>query len=245
MGGRPRVLALLNDRTAPPARVGRWLEEAGVDVDVLEVCNGAAVPESLPSDYDGLLPLGGGMGATDDHVADWLKPERELLAEATEAGYPVLGLCLGGQLLAAATGGQVWSGDRPELGVCRIELTRDAAEDPLFAKVPADAVVPQFHRDGIFAAPPGSTVLATSPDYPVQAFRVGRASWGLQFHPEVDADTLATWLVDEADIVQALDADPVAVRGELAAAEPLVEQIWRPFAQAFADVVKQHAAGRG
>ena len=235
----------MNDRSAPPARVGNWLAAAGVDVDVLELCNGAQVPTKLPAEYDGLMPLGGGMSAMDDHLADWLKPERELLAEAVAAGYPVLGLCLGGQLLAAATGGDVWPGGVPEVGICPIELSEAAASDPLFATLSPDPVVPQFHRDGIFTAPPDSVVLASSPQYPVQAFRIGSSAWGLQFHPEIDGETIGPWLVDEADIVRAAQADPVALRAEVTQAEALVAQIWRPFAVAFAEVVKQHAASRG
>lgn len=242
---RPRVLALMNDRTAPPARVGQWLADAGVDVDVLDLTSGASVPAGLPEGYSGLLPLGGGMGATDDHVADWLKPERELLAHAAEVGYPVLGLCLGGQLLAAALGGDVHLGDRPELGICDVEVTTEATEDRLFATLPGIAAVPQFHRDGIFAAPPGAVVLATSPDYPVQGFRAGEAAWGVQFHPEIDADIMFDWLRDEADIVRALGADPAEVVTEVREAEHEVERIWRPFAAAFAEVVIEYAARRG
>jgi GMP synthase (glutamine-hydrolysing) len=243
MTDRPRLLALLNDSSAPPARFGDWLAAAGVDVEVLDLVGGASVPTELPAGFAGLLPLGGGIGATDDHLADWLPTERALLANAVSAGQPVLGICLGGQLLAAATGGVVALGAIPELGVLPIELTPAAATDRLFSVLPPGVRVPQFHRDGIFAAPPGAVALAHSPGYPWQGFRIGERAWGVQFHPEVDAAILAEWLVGEADIAKTLELEPAVVVADLAAAEDEIERVWRPFAAAFADVVSEYARG--
>ncbi len=244
MTDRPRVLALINESSSPPARVGQWLADAGVDVDVLDVSAGAPVPTELPAGYAGLLSLGGGVSAMEDDAAAWLAPERALLREAVAEGFPVLGICLGGQLLAAATGGAVAPGERPEVGVCQIDLNENAANDRLFSVLPQGPRVPQFHRDGIFAVPEGAVTLASSPGYPIQAFRIGDSAWGVQFHPEVVNEIIASWLVSEVEIVEALQSNKLAVVAEMAAAEDEIERVWRPFAAAFAAVVIEYDAQR-
>ena len=99
-GPTPVVLAIQNDQTDPPLLVGQWLAESGISVQVIEACFGEQVPAAVPPGVHGVLALGGVMGAGDDGVAPWLVAERALLADATDRGIPVLGLCLGAQLLA-------------------------------------------------------------------------------------------------------------------------------------------------
>ena len=110
---QPVVLAIQNDPTDPPLLVGEWLEEDGIRVEVVRACSATRCPAACPPGVDGVLVLGGAMGAYDDDVAPWLADEQALLADAVERGTPVLGLCLGGQLLAAAIGGRVELGPHP------------------------------------------------------------------------------------------------------------------------------------
>jgi GMP synthase-like glutamine amidotransferase len=148
---------------------------------------------SLPAraEASAVIVLGGYMGVHD--VADYpfLGPLGAFMRSATEAGTPLLGICLGGQLLAQVLGGEVRSKQRSEKGLQEIRLTSAGQDDPLFAGLlPAFAAF-EWHNDS-FDVPPGAVHLASSAVCPGQAFRC-RNAWGLQFHPEVDAAIVETW----------------------------------------------------
>jgi len=197
--------------------------------------------QSLPGDTQGLgglVVLGGEMGALDDDVAPWLPATRALLADAVRRSTPALGICLGAQLLAAATGGSVERGSAGlELGLAPVSPLPAAAADPYLAPVLAGTVpatpfdVLQYHRDAVTRLPPDAELLVTGELYPHQVFRVGAAAWGVQYHPEVSAPVFAAWL-ESAD-----HEDPAVsarARSGLAARPHLVGR------QDLADV---HAAG--
>jgi GMP synthase-like glutamine amidotransferase len=142
--------------------------------------------------FDALLVMGGPMSVNDPH--DWIRREREFIREHVARGMPYLGICLGSQLLAAACGGSVAPGPAPEIGVMPVRRTPDAAADPLFRRLPDTFDVVEWHGEGI-TIPPDATVLASSDLFPVQAFRVGRAAYGVLFHLELEAggvDALCT-----------------------------------------------------
>ncbi len=101
---KPIILAIQNDETDPPHLAGVWLQEFGFTIQVIKAYEGESVPSAVPQGIAGLLPLGGHMGALDDHVADWLPNERALLNDAVTRGIPIFAICLGAQLLAEATG---------------------------------------------------------------------------------------------------------------------------------------------
>jgi GMP synthase-like glutamine amidotransferase len=141
------------------------------------------------------------MAAWEDEAAPWLVTTRRLLAEAVERAVPTLGICLGAQLLALATGGAVERGTRGlEVGLVPITLTPDAATDPLLGPVAKELgegfAVAHWHQDAITRLPPGAVLLATGERYPHQAFRLGERAWGLQYHPEVSAEDWAQWMAD-------------------------------------------------
>jgi GMP synthase-like glutamine amidotransferase len=175
-----------------------------------------AVPAS-PDGFDAVVLLGGGFLPDDDEHAPWLPAERALVRRAVAGGVPLLGICLGAQVLAVAAGGTV-RGDhgRPERGSCRVALRDEAVDDPLFAGLPAEFRAIQNHRDQITGLPPGAVRLAESDACPVQALRVGERAWGVQFHPEAGADRLDRW--DEAALADA-GLDLRALRAEAEAAE--------------------------
>jgi GMP synthase-like glutamine amidotransferase len=215
----------------PPERLADWLTEAGAD---LETCRPAAgeLPEQLDG-YAGVVCMGGEMSANDDADHPWLPGVRKLLANAVAHRMPVLGVCLGAQLLAASTGGAVRPGaDGPEAGTALVAKRDVAAYDPLFAPLPMTPDVIQFHHDEIHRLPPGATLLASSTRYQNQAFRVGVAGYGLQFHIETSPAVVLSW-VDAgsaaAATVPARQLDP----DHLEQVHADIEEVWRPMAARF------------
>ena len=192
-----------------------------------------------------MVVLGGPQSALDDaQTSPELVGVRELLRQALAADFPTLAVCLGAQLLAQVGGGTVRAGiDGPEVGALLV-AKRDAADgDPLFAPLPLSPDVLQFHHDEISQLPPGATLLASSPMYAHQAFRVGRHVYGLQFHIETDEALVRQWA--EADPVgvasSGLDLETVCARA--AGVHPDLAEVWAPFAGRFADLVRARAAG--
>ena len=246
-GRRPVVLAIQNDPTDPPLMMGEWLEECGLEVRVVNASLGETVPRTVPADVSGVLPLGGAPNAHDDHVAAWLPDERALLADAVERGVPVLGLCLGGQLLAAALGGRSELGDTTEIGLSYVERTDEGLVDPVIAQIgaPSDRIpAAQWHQDHITELPDGAVILLTNAACRVQAFRVNDTAYGLQMHPEVDAEAFDTWAVDDDEALARSGRRMADASAEVRAAEPALIAAWRPMARAWADLVWAYATDR-
>ena len=241
----PVVLAIQNDPTDPPLLMGEWLAENGITVRVIEACFDEPVPAAVPDGIHGLLPLGGTMGANDDDVAPWLPNERALLVDAVARGIPVLGLCLGGQLLAAANGGRVELGPTTEIGLVQVQRTVDGLIDPVLSQaVPVrgqDIPAAQWHQDHITELPDGGVLLLSNDACRVQAFRLGDVAYGFQLHAELDARTFADWagMADEA--LERSGRDPQAAADEVWAAEPDLIAAWRPVATAWAGLVWERA----
>jgi GMP synthase-like glutamine amidotransferase len=213
----------------PVERLGEWLAQAGAE---LSLCRPAVdgVPDRLDG-VDGLVCMGGEMAAYDDAGHPWLAPLRSLLACAVARRLPVLGICLGGQLLALATGGEVRQAvDGPEVGTLLIAKRDVAAYDPLFAQLPLTPDVIQFHHDEISRLPQGATLLASSPRYRHQAFRVGPAGYGLQCHIETSPATVVSWARrDTAGNFPPHQLDP----DHLEQVHADIAQAWQPFAVRF------------
>jgi GMP synthase (glutamine-hydrolysing) len=172
-------------------RLAEWLPAAGVDVHPTHPYLGNRVPPSVEG--DALIVLGGPMNANDDDGYPWLPSVRTLMRSAVEDGVPTLGICLGAQLLAVAMGGEVARGGAgPEIGLFEVNVE---VGDELLTAGPMPTI--QWHYDAVTRLPENTTVLASSPTYPVQAFRVGELAWGLQFHVEATAATVRTWAIEE------------------------------------------------
>jgi GMP synthase (glutamine-hydrolysing) len=163
---------------------------------------GEALPGAL-GDFDGIAVFGGGMNVVDQERLPWLTGELELLRDALELGMPLLGVCLGAQLIAAAAGGEVHRVEDPEIGWLEVELAPAAADDPVAAALPERFTAFQWHSYAC-RLPAGAIELARSAVCP-QVFVLAGHAWGVQFHPEVTADILDEWIGD-------YESDPDAVR---------------------------------
>lgn len=221
-----------------------WLPEAGLDLDVHWVPADGPPPTTFPDGYDALVVMGGAMGVPDaDTTHRWLHDEYELVRDAVARNVPTLGVCLGGQVLAQALGGEVIRGRvGPEAGVRRLHLLPAAATDPLLGDLPPLVEAVQWHWDEVLTLPPGAVHLAASPAYPHQAFRVGERAWGVQFHPEAGPALTQGWArADEAALKEAGE-DAYALAAEVEARWPELEATWRPVAARFAAVVRVTSA---
>jgi GMP synthase-like glutamine amidotransferase len=195
-------------------RFADWMPKFGLDLRVVHPYAGDPLPDAVED--DALIVMGGPMGANDDAHVPWLTKTKGLLADAVERNVPALGVCLGAQLLAVAAGGQVErGGDGPEQGLDSVAI---GVGDALFDI--GEFPVVQWHYDTVVALPGGASLLGWSDRYPVQAFRVGRCAWGVQFHVEATAQMVADWAradrLDEATIVEAIESfdDRLAAVGE-------------------------------
>jgi GMP synthase (glutamine-hydrolysing) len=232
---RPNVVVVQNAASDPLGTLAGWLESAGVGLQVRQPFAGDQIPSGLDG-YSGLLVLGGPMGANDDVAAPWLSAVRRLLGEAVAGEVPTLGVCLGAQLLAVATGGRVGlNPDGPEFGAQLIAKRANASTDPLFGPLPITPDVIQWHFEAILALPPAAVLLANSPGCPVQAFRVGRLAWGIQFHIETTPDVVRAWAVEDADALEHYDVGRMLARAD--AAHDDIAEVWEPFVASWAGIV--------
>jgi len=161
------------------------LEAEALAWQYVRVFEGKAVPAEI-GDAGGLIVMGGPMGVYEQDRYPHLKDELRLIESALEAGKPVLGVCLGSQLLAAALGAPVTKGVRKEIGWYPVRLAEAAAEDRLWSGAPHEFMAMHWHGD-VFALPPGAVGLASSELTRYQAFRYGKYAYGLLFHLEMTA----------------------------------------------------------
>lgn len=177
------ILVLQHVAPEPPGLIGEVLTARGHRLRTVRIYGGEAVPETLGT-AGGLVVMGGPMGVYDDDAHAHLRAERRLIAEAVVGDVPVLGVCLGSQLLASALGGGVRRGVQKEIGWHEVELTDSGEADPVWDEVESPFQAFHWHGD-VFALPPGAVGLARSAQTPHQAFRVGRSAYGVLFHLEV------------------------------------------------------------
>lgn len=232
-----RLLVLQHIACEPPGAYEDELLARGGTLERVMVDQGEPLPDWR--EFDGIVAMGGPMGAYEDDRLPWLRPEKELIAEAVAGGMPFWGVCLGAQLLAASLGASVSPGDDPEVGVLTVQRTAAAARDPVFSLLPERFRALQWHAD-TFALPAGAVQLARSDAYEQQAFTVNRA-YGLQFHIEVGTALATEWGCVPA---YALSLDTIMGDGalprlldEVAAHEPAMTALARALFGAWLDRV--------
>lgn len=228
----PRILVVEHEESCPPHLVGTWLTEAGCTLEVCRPYAGDVLPDL--TSYDGVLVLGGEMGADDDHVA-WLPPLKAAIRDAVEARTALLGICLGHQLIAVALGGEVSPNPLGQtVGLTDVVWTAAAAADDWVAGHTGDEVAIHWNNDVVTRLPEGAVALAHSPGGEVQVARFGPRAWGIQAHPEVDADVVRQWAVTERDEHVSLGRDPDAVLAAIEGAGAALTADWQPLTARFA-----------
>ncbi len=234
------TLAVLHHKTKPFLGAAEApLREAGLELDQRLLFRGDPLP-SL-DEVDGILSLGGEESVRDIDRYPYLAAEAELMREAVVREVPLLGICLGAQLLAHALGGDVATLERRMVRWTPLEPLPAAEGDPLLGALPPGARGLHWNEDG-FSLPAGATELLRSPAGTVEAFRAGERSWGVQFHPELDDEALEGWYEDWHPALAAAGVTEAAARAadreHLPGQGPLSEAIFGGFAR----VVREHAA---
>ena len=239
---KPLVLVIQNEIDDPVALVGQWINEVGVDVEVIHAYLGEPVPASLPAQYSGAITMGGYMGANDDIEFPWLVATRSLMKDVVANDIPFFGICLGGQLLATAVDGKVEPTPVPEIGVATFRVSQDAMQDTVFSHLAGKEVIAaEWHKDYISDLPDEAVVLAGNDVCPVQAFRIGENVYGVQFHPEINSEIFSSWAATDDDLAKIDNTIELACE-QVAAAEAELIKTWKPAFQAWAKLVKDQQA---
>ena len=203
--------------------------ELGFAVEVIRAYDGETIPTDLPAHVKGVIALGGAMGALDDHLHPWLATERVLLKKVVNQDVPVIGICLGAQLLGAALGGEISRLRENEIGI--YEITQ-VAEDAIMT-VGTSALTTQWHEDYVSVLPDGATLIASSEKCPTQIYRVGALTYGLQCHPEADDSIVSLWENKPDNAFQNFEksSGSVSIAATVKAREADLETLWKPLIQ--------------
>jgi GMP synthase (glutamine-hydrolysing) len=209
------VLIFQHEPDDGPGYLGEALIRRGARLTTVRLDKGESMPNIAP--YDMLLVMGGEMNVYQEDQYPWLVGETQAIRQAVETDKAVLGVCLGGQLLAKALDAQVHLGAATEIGLTPIALTEAGKADPLFEGLSQLEVV-EWHDD-TFDIPAGAVALASSEGCAHQAFRFGQCAYGLQFHPEVSPLMLTEWIkgagdtpIDRSPFQRAVETQVIALQ---------------------------------
>ena len=236
----PRILVFEHHPSSPAGLVGERMAARGARVTTLDAQHGCEIPANA-AEHDGLLLLGGAMNAYDDAACRHFPALLALARDLAAAGRPVLGVCLGGQLLARAWGAEVHLGAAPEFGVVELGTTQEAATDPLLAGAPARVPAMQWHDD-TFDLPQGAVPLLTGSACRNQAFRIAGVAWAFQCHFEADRSTMVEWAAYRRDVYGDVDLTAELTR-QAAAYGEAAEAFGRRVADRWLDLVAARAPG--
>ncbi|MDN5635741.1 MAG: type 1 glutamine amidotransferase, partial [Brevibacterium sp.] len=201
---------------------------------------GDEIPAALDG-YSALLVLGGSAGPLEDTANPWLPQVRDLLRRSAAGEFPSFNICLGGELLAAATSAKIIRRQRPQIGIYDLHTTSAGEKDPVFAAIAREAgekTIPAvlFHQEEM-ELPDDGELLLTGSDAPVQGYRVGEFAWGTQFHPESDTAQVAQWL--SSDPLRLPDGKTNdSIRSAVAEADAELVRINRALAHSFVDFLR-------
>jgi GMP synthase (glutamine-hydrolysing) len=209
-----KILVLQHHPAENLGAIADALEEAALAWQYVRVFDGAPIPKDLRG-AGGLIVMGGPESVYQLDRFPYLRDEIALIEAALAAEKPILGVCLGSQLLAAALGAEVRRGDQREIGWFPVRLSDDAADDRLFRGMPREFVAAHWHSD-VFDLPRGATALASSERTPVQAYRFGDKAYGLLFHAEMTREILGALVAEFGDGLKriGLDGDVIMLDAE-------------------------------
>jgi GMP synthase (glutamine-hydrolysing) len=237
------VKPLLCIRHEPTDTLGvarQAFQDEAVPIRVLDAWGDGAWPE--PAEVAGYLLMGGAMNVDQIDRHPYLAEERELLRRVIEAGVPVMGVCLGAQLIARALDQSVVRAPRRKCGFFPVFPTDEGTRDPVVSAFSSGDI--EFHwNEDTFDLPPGATLLASGPDGDTEAYRMGERAWGIAFHPEVDGPELDGWLEEVGPKLESVwGRSSVDLRKEAAERLPEHENRGRELFRRFARCVKQTSA---
>jgi GMP synthase (glutamine-hydrolysing) len=190
----PRVTCFQHIDCEGPGSLGDFFHSQQIHLDILKPFQGDPVSSHLG---DGLVVLGGPMGVYEEKQYPWMTEELKAIRQCLKASIPVLGICLGSQMLAQAAGGRVFKGPQAEVGWFPITLTPEGKQDPLLRDLPPEFNAFHWHGD-TFTLPEKALRLAESSLYPHQVFRIGSNAYGFQCHLEVTEEMVRDWVVQYA-----------------------------------------------
>lgn len=207
-----RVAIVENTKVTEAGQVGIALAEAGARTTTIRAFAGEALPEF--DDYDALVVFGGEQNARDDERHPYLPQLASLMRRFGDDGKAVLGICLGSQILARAYGGENLIGAAPEFGWRRIGRTEAGKSDPVLSAMPDSFLSFQWHDD-TFSLPEGAFHLAENQSARHQAFRMGRAAYGFQFHFEANRQVVRNWMTHFPEVIERKEPGWLARHPEL------------------------------
>jgi GMP synthase (glutamine-hydrolysing) len=237
----PAILVVEHEAQCPPGWLGEWLADAGAKLDVCRPYAGDELPDDL-HDHDGVLVLGGEMGADDDDAYPWLSDVKRLVVAATGDETPVLGVCLGHQLVAVALGGEVGPNPRgQQIGVLGVGWTEAALDDRLLgslAALGADVPAVQWNNDVVSRLPVAAVDLAHTVRGELQAARFAPNVWGVQWHPEAGEEIIRPWADHDRDDAVERGVDVDRYLADVIAARDDLRRTWRGLAERFAEICR-------
>jgi GMP synthase (glutamine-hydrolysing) len=206
------ILSVVHGANARAGTFGEAVTEAGHRLEEWSLAWGSPPPRAI-DDYGAVLVFGGSMHADQDDRHPWLREENLFIQRLLDQHVPLFGVCLGAQLIAKAAGTAVYPLlDEPEIGWVPVELTDAAAADPVFGRLPERFDSFNWHYY-TYDVPAGAVELARSP-WCNQAFRLGDAAWGIQFHAEVTLESVRLWLEDKDELPGEIDRAALAAETE-------------------------------
>jgi GMP synthase (glutamine-hydrolysing) len=234
-----RFLVVEHEPACPLAHLGTWLVDAGADIVVCRPWAGDDVPPL--TGYDAFLILGGSMSSHDDATHPWLTTVKDRVREATDTGFPVLGICLGHQLIAVALGGTVEVNPRgQQVGLYDVGWRPEAKDDDLVSGLPPTMRGIQWNTDLVTALPDGAVALAATAEGELQVARFAPMVWGVQLHPEADEVVVRSWAAGDRDDHLERGIDQDAVLAGIDAARTELDEAWRPLATGLVALVGAH-----
>jgi GMP synthase-like glutamine amidotransferase len=232
-----KVLVVEHESNAGIGLVGERILATGAELEVVGPEAGRDIPLTAAG-YQGVVVLGGTPGPTDDVAAEWLPSVRTLIAHCLDNEVPFLGICLGAELLAVVAGGVVGPvRNGAEVGLTEMALTAAAENDPLLGGLAGQLQALQWHTLEVHELPRGVASLCSSARCPNQAFRVGIAAWGLQFHLEALSATAEEWAHEDSEDLRSVGLTSAEVVARMREHEGSLRETWSTVADRWMSLV--------